>query len=331
MTELSLNFGTAFEKTRAEVDRVLLSAPLLIRTYTSHLTFTHGKFVRARAVLACAMDEKGSIHNDAVVFAAAIELLHLATLVHDDIMDDAAMRRGVETLQKKFGKRRAVICGDYLLSAALKELAQVEDTDKYKDLDASDYVQQICMGELRQSENNFNYNLSMFCYLGIINRKTAALFEASYFAGAVVCEQDEKRLRLYRRLGRYTGIIFQLTDDCIDYECDAKSAGKSVQSDYEQGVITLPVIHTFHNKPELKKRAEAGELPAKELLDQVKKSGGVDFTHQTAKRYYEKASEALEALRFPRQKAEILKELLDKSYCGPGKTGIFRSDDRLNI
>lgn len=198
MTDLSLNFETALEKTREEVDRVLLSAPLLIRTCTSHLTLAHGKFVRAKAVLACAMDEEGGVHKDAVIFASAIELLHLATLVHDDIMDDAAMRRGVETLQKKFGKRTAVICGDYLLSVALRELAQVEDADKFRDLDASDYVTQICMGELGQSANNFNYNLSMFRYLSIINRKTAALLEASYFAGAAVGERDEKRLRLYR-------------------------------------------------------------------------------------------------------------------------------------
>lgn len=319
MTELSLNFETAFEKTREEIDRVLLSAPLLIRTYTSHLTLAHGKFIRARAVLACAMDEEDCIPEDAVIFAAAIELLHLATLVHDDIMDDAALRRGVETLQKKFGKRTAVICGDYLLSAALKELAQIEDTDKYKNLDVSDYVGQICMGELGQSANNFNYGLSMSGYLRIINGKTAALFEASYFAGAAVGERDEKRLRLYRRLGRYTGIIFQLTDDCIDYECDAKTAGKSVRSDYEQGVITLPVIHTFHNKPELKKQAEAGDLSTEELLDEVKKCGGVDFTHRTAKRYYEKASEALKELHFSQRKEELLRELLDKSYYGPKK------------
>ena len=285
MTNLSLNFETAMEKVREEIDRVLLSAPVLIRTYTSHLTLTHGKFIRAKAVLACALDEEGCVHTDAVVFAAAIELLHLATLVHDDIMDDAALRRGVETLQKKFGKRTAVICGDYLLAAALKGLTGIENTDKYKDLNPSNYVGQICMGELRQSANNFNYHLSMFRYLSIINGKTAALFEASYFAGAVVAERDEKRLRLYRRLGRYTGIIFQLTDDCIDYECDTRVAGKNVQSDYEQGVITLPVIHTFDHNPELKKRAEAGELPTEDL-------------------------------HFAEPKEALLKELLDKAYYG---------------
>lgn len=316
MTNLSLNFETAMEKVREEIDRVLLSAPVLIRTYTSHLTLTHGKFIRAKAVLACALDEEGCVHTDAVVFAAAIELLHLATLVHDDIMDDAALRRGVETLQKKFGKRTAVICGDYLLAAALKELTGIENTDKYKDLNPSNYVGQICMGELRQSANNFNYHLSMFRYLSIINGKTAALFEASYFAGAAVVEREEKRLRLYRRLGRYTGIIFQLTDDCIDYECDIRTAGKSVQSDYEQGVITLPVIHTFYHNPALKKRAEAGELSTEELLAAVRKSGGVGFTHKTAGRYYEKALAALKELHVPARKEALLIELLDKAYYG---------------
>lgn len=316
MTDLSLNYKTAFEKTEEEIDRVLLSAPLLIRTYTSHLTLSHGKFVRARAVLACALDGDGCIHRDAVVFAAAIELLHLATLVHDDIMDDANLRRGVVTLQKKFGKKTAVICGDYLLAAALREFAQVEDKDKYRNVNMPDYVQQICMGELRQNMNNFNYGLSMFRYLSIINRKTAALFEASYFAGAIIGEQDENRLRLYRRLGRYTGVIFQLTDDCIDYECDAKTAGKNVQLDYEQGVITLPVIYTFDSQPRLRERAEAKALSTEELLAEVKKSGGVDFTHRTAGRYYEKARAALAELKLLRQKEELLGELLDKSYYG---------------
>lgn len=316
MTKMSMDFDTAFENTKEEVDGMLLKAPLLIRTYTSYLTLTQGKFVRARAVLACAMDEEGFIHKDAVTFAAAIEMLHLATLVHDDIMDDAQLRRGEETLQKKFGKRKAVICGDYLLTAAIKKLQQAEDIDKYKELNASGYVEQICLGELRQSVNNYNFGLSMFRYLSIINGKTAALFEASYFAGAMVCEQDAQRMRLYRQLGRYTGVIFQMTDDCIDYETDERTALKSVQSDYEQGVITLPVIYTFHKKPELKKRAEEGNLSTSELLSEVRKSGGVDFTHLTAKRYYDKALRALNELQLMPRKAGILKELLDKSYYG---------------
>ena len=89
-----------------------------------------------------------------------------------------------------------------------------------------------------------------------------------------------------------------------------------MQSDYEQGVITLPVIHTFYHHPELKERAEAGELPTEELLAEVRKSGGVDFTHKTAGRYYEKALTALKELHFPVRKEALLIELLDKAYYG---------------
>ena len=316
MTDLFLEYDAAAELVRRRVETLLMTAPLPVRTYTAHLTKSQGKFIRARAVLACAMDREEKIHKDAVTFAAAIELLHLATLVHDDIMDEAALRRGVLTLQKKYGKRTAVICGDYLLAAAIKELTAAQENDNYRRLDAAGYVGQICMGELRQTVNSRNYNLGMFRYLSIINGKTAALFEASYYAGALTAETDEKRLRLYRRLGRYTGVTFQLTDDCIDYETDQEAAGKSVQSDYAQGVITLPVIYTFRQEPELKGQAEEGKLSTHTLLEAVKNSGGVAYTHRTARRYYEKALKAMEELGLNGRKAEILKELLDKSYYG---------------
>lgn len=316
MTDLFLEYDAAAELVRRRVETLLMTAPLPVRTYTAHLTKSQGKFIRARAVLACAMDREEKIHKDAVTFAAAIELLHLATLVHDDIMDEAALRRGVLTLQKKYGKRTAVICGDYLLVAAIKELTAAQENDNYRRLDAAGYVGQICMGELRQTVNSRNYNLGMFRYLSIINGKTAALFEASYYAGALTAETDEKRLRLYRRLGRYTGVTFQLTDDCIDYETDQEAAGKSVQSDYAQGVITLPVIYIFRQELELKGQAEEGKLSTHTLLEAVKNSGGVAYTHRTARRYYEKALKAMEELGLNGRKAEILKELLDKSYYG---------------
>lgn len=316
MTDLFLEYDAAAELVRRRVETLLMTAPLPVRTYTAHLTKSRGKLIRARAVLACAMDREEKIHRDAVTFAAAIELLHLATLVHDDIMDEAALRRGVLTLQKKYGKRTAVICGDYLLVAAIKELTAAQENDNYRRLDAAGYVGQICMGELRQTVNSCNYSLGMFRYLSIINGKTAALFEASYYAGALTAETEEKQLRLYRRLGRYTGVTFQLTDDCIDYETEQEAAGKSVHSDYAQGVITLPVIYTFRQKPELKGQAEDGKLSTRTLLEAVKNSGGVAYTHRIAKRYYEKALKAMEELGLNGRKAEILKELLDKSFYG---------------
>lgn len=316
MTDLSLALEDAAKQVKTDLDRMLLAAPLPVRTYTSHLTYAHGKFIRARAVLACAMDREGVIGADAVTFAVAIELLHLATLVHDDVMDEADLRRGVETIQKRFGKRTAVICGDYLLAAAIKALAQIQEQEGYRRLDTYRYVEQICMGELRQNMNIRNFGLTMYRYLSIINGKTAALFEASCFAGALVHETSEERLVLYRRLGRYLGMVFQLTDDCIDYEQDQDFAGKNVQSDFQQGVITLPVIYTFQRKPRLKVRALKGKLLTRELLQAVADCEGVGFTHLTAIRYYEKAVAALKALKLPKGQEALIRQLLEKAVSG---------------
>lgn len=322
MTKEPMRLQAAFEAVEQEVERILGTAPVLIRSYTSHLAKARGKFIRTQALLACALDEQDMVDPDAVIFGSAIEILHLATLVHDDIMDEADVRRGIPTIQKKFGKRTAVICGDYLLSAALKQMGNTSDADKYKGISFPNYVQQICMGELRQNMNSRNYRLSMYRYLSIINGKTAALFEAACFAGAVTHERDETRLAFYRQLGRYTGVIFQLTDDCIDYEADEDRALKNVRSDYDQGVITLPLIYTFRQNEEALKKAESQTLSKEEALLAVKKSGGTGYTRQIAKRYYDKAEKAIEGLKPGAQKEQHLKAVLDKSYYGLAYQGI---------
>ena len=185
---------------KAEVDRTLSKSPLIIREYTKHLTGSRGKFIRAYSVIITAEDKEGYISGNAIKIAAAIELLHLATLVHDDIIDNADLRRGDVTLQKKYGKRTAVICGDYLLSVALRMAASIENKKEYFDLVLPDYVGKVCLGELNQHINNYNLNLSIYKYLKIISGKTAALFEASYLAGAIFAGYDEKRFKAHNML-----------------------------------------------------------------------------------------------------------------------------------
>ncbi len=316
MTNLKFDFETAFNEVKKETSKIIKSGPSLISGYVSYLTETTGKMMRARAVLACAMDEEGMISKDAVRFAAAIETLHLATLVHDDIMDDADTRRGQITLQKKAGKRNAVICGDFLLASAIKEMSSVEDQDKYKDFDFSKYVQNIALGELRQNINNKNFRLKAFRYLTIIDGKTAALFEAAYHIGALVLGADSKLVKEYRKLGRYTGIIFQLTDDCIDYENSKTTALKPVQSDFENGVVTLPLIHTFEKQPELIEKAEDGSLTKDMVFEAVKNTDGVGYTHQVAESYYNKALNALDTIGMSDAKKDILGGLLTKAFVG---------------
>lgn len=312
----TLDFHHAFCCTQDKVENFLRKAPLAVRDYTSHLARARGKYIRAAALLTCAMDREDRIHAEAAELGAAVELLHLATLVHDDVMDDAHIRRGMETLQKKFGKRTAVICGDYLLAAALKMAAPIKDRKEFNQNAFPDYVGKICMGELQQHKNNRNFDLGLYRYLSIIKGKTAVLFQASFYGGALFCEKEEKALRDYRRLGYFTGMIFQLMDDCIDYEADEMAAKKNVSSDYEQGVVTLPLIYTLSQQKELKEEARKGRLSLEEVNQKVKNSGGLTFTRMVAGRYYHKAQYVLEELGLTGIKREKLLELLDKAYYG---------------
>ncbi|MDF2589583.1 MAG: Polyprenyl synthetase, partial [Anaerocolumna sp.] len=155
-----IKYDVALDLVKKEIEHILSKSPLIIREYTKHLLTSQGKYIRAISVLISAEDKEGFVHPNAIKVAAAIEILHLATLVHDDIMDNADIRRGNATLQKKYGKRTAVICGDYLLCASLNLVASIQNRENYLNLDMPDYMGKVCLGELNQHINNYNYNLS---------------------------------------------------------------------------------------------------------------------------------------------------------------------------
>lgn len=306
----------AFELLRRNVDIILSTSPLIVREYTGYLAASTGKMIRAQALLTCALDENNLVHTDGVSLGSAIEILHLATLVHDDVIDNADLRRGKSSLQKKYGKRTAVICGDYLLCVALKTAASVSDKNEYKDRTLPDYMSRVVLGELRQHINNGNFNLSVFRYLKIISGKTAALFEAAFYSGALVMDKDVSHevLREYSKLGRYLGMIFQLTDDCMDFETTENVALKPVQSDFEQNVITLPLIHAFSKKGELKESALNGTLTRKDVNKFVESTGGIIYTRVMAKKYYEKAIKIVNTLDGTDEKKALLRQLLERAY-----------------
>ena len=309
----AIPYDEAISRVREEVGHSLSGSPRIIREYTRHLLASQGKFIRAASVIIAALDKEGNVHVNAVKIAAAIEILHLASLVHDDVMDNADIRRGNITLQKKYGKRTAVICGDYLLSVALNLAASVKNKKDYAELDLPDYIGRLCLGELNQHINNGNLNLSIYQYFKIISGKTAALFEASYFAGAVLAGSEEEEAVRYRQLGYYTGMIFQLTDDCNDFEVPKDEAAKPVQSDYEQGVVTLPLIHAFEMMPEFRKKASAGTVTRQEINTAVEKAGGLSFTRLIIKTYYNKAIRVIKELDLQNDKRDKLISLLDKA------------------
>lgn len=309
-------FDEAVDLTKVIVDKSLNQAPKMIKEYMSHLAKSQGKYLRASGILVCALNDKGQVHENAVYLAVSIELLHLATLVHDDVIDDSDLRRGKETLQKKFGKKKAVICGDYLLSLALRMTVQLKEKEKYTEFFLPNFVSRVCLGELEQYSNNGNLKLSSFRYLKIIRGKTAALFEGAFLAGAIFSGEEESWEKEYAKLGRYVGMIFQLSDDCIDFEATERDAKKPVGKDYEEGVITLPLIHAIKENEEFKSKLKTGLLDTDEIIRQVIRFDGIGFTKRISKGYYTKARNIIEKLEVSVEKRSKLTDILEKSYNG---------------
>ncbi|HEX2946590.1 MAG TPA: polyprenyl synthetase family protein [Clostridia bacterium] len=309
-----LTFDEAFSAAKEEIDRTLSASPYIVRRFTKHLAGSKGKLIRATSLLTCAMDAENRIKPEAVKLATAIEILHLATLVHDDVIDDADVRRGISTLNKLYDNRIAVVCGDYLLCASLKLVSSVSNKRDYLDLDIPDYMARVCTGELNEQLNNGNFGLSVYQYFKIIEGKTAALFEASFYAGAHMSGCDAGELSLYKKMGRHLGMIFQLIDDCMDFEATENIALKPVQSDFGKNVITLPIIHSFQKIIGLKNRAEKKEVTQQELNDAVKESDGLSYTRSIAKKYYDKYIVVLNRISVSDEKKGGLKAILDKAY-----------------
>ena len=313
---LYYSFEEALEQTRARVETTLLKAPRVIRDYTSHLARSQGKYIRARGLLVSALNREGKIHENAVIMGASIELLHLATLVHDDVIDDSDLRRGQETLQKRFGKKKAVICGDYLLSLSLRLTSRIKNREEYTEYDLPSFVSRVCLGEMDQYANNGNLSLSTLRYLKIIRGKTAALFEGAFLAGGIFSGEGRDQELQYAKLGRYIGMIFQLSDDCIDFEASREEAMKPVGRDMEAGVVTLPVIHAMQESPELKSRLENHQLATDELIRLVFQFDGIGYTRKISGTYYKKASDILSSLSIREEKRTELRLILDKAFNG---------------
>ncbi|QIK85479.1 polyprenyl synthetase family protein [Erysipelothrix sp. HDW6B] len=304
-------FEEYLEYVKREVGVTISTSPLIVRKYIEHLLKSEGKYIRAAAVLAAAQNKDGTIHHDAVIFAASIELLHLATLVHDDVMDDADTRRGVTTLHKKYGRKTAVICGDYLMAASMSLANKTEKKETYLGYSLPTYMEAIALGELNQHINNGNYKLKVKDYLSIIDGKTAKLFEAAMYSGVATSDDVREQQESYQTIGHAIGMIFQLLDDVMDFDENESVAKKPVQSDFEQGVITLPLIHAFSIYPEALIKAEQHALTRNEVNQYVRNSKGVAITIAKAETYYATAKTAIENLDIIDTKREELMRILN--------------------
>jgi len=302
-----LDFDSAHKYCAGLIHDLFANAPMVIRPITMHMLSAPGKGIRTSLLFTSAIDSDGLVPRDAVCAAAAIEIFHLATLVHDDVIDEADTRRGIESVQSKFSKKEAIICGDYLFCLAFAAISSIYEPYAKFAKKFTSAISQICLGELRQYTNNYNTGILFYEYLRTIYGKTAVLFHLSAYGGALVGGACEKEVELLGKFGRYFGMIFQIMDDCKDYALNDAQALKPTQNDINSGVVNLPLLMAFLKEPQLRKAAfDMG------LISDVHRLGGVPASVDVAKKYEKKAKKALSALG-DRNKASRLEDLMSQA------------------
>lgn len=279
-----------------------------------------GKRLRPALVLLAGMF--GQYDKEKLIpLAASIEILHMATLVHDDVIDEADVRRGRPTVQSRFGNDIAVFTGDYLFTRSFSIVTQKTTFENMHRL--SQAIKAICEGEIEQYESRYNKNVSVRRYLKRIYRKTALLFALSCQVGALESQCQPKVVNHITHFGREFGMAFQITDDLLDFSGLKAEVGKPIFNDFAQGIYTLPIIYALqHNEYKRKMAAllessELGPEHLEEVKGLVKQSGGLDYARKMAARYIERCRRHLGALPkiYAREvMEELLEELIERRY-----------------
>ena len=316
-----VHIDEAVQLTGELLTKTLENTPKIVSDITKHLAKTQGKGIRTLVLLNCAMDSESYVSHEAIRATSAIEIFHMATLVHDDVIDDAPLRRGIQSIQNRFGKKQAVICGDYLLCVAFSLVNDIYES--YSDVvpDFSKAMARVCLGELNQYKNNSNVDLGIWEYFRIISGKTAALFYLSAYTGAVIGGSDKKEAKNIARYGQYLGMVFQIIDDCKDYEFDESEALKPVKNDLAESVITLPLILAILKEPSLRiasKKALESKEGIADIIKSVCRLGGTEEAKDIAAKYCKKAEKILERLDNPK-KREALSVILQKALAASNK------------
>jgi octaprenyl-diphosphate synthase len=271
----------------------------LVRQMSTHLMAMRGKMFRPTLVLlSSGVDDTPD--PAAVTLAAAVELIHLATLVHDDAIDHSILRRGMPTLNSLFNHQVSVIMGDFLYSTALARLVQLGNFGALQALTRAST--EMSMGELRQLALTDPLGFSEEDYYALIRAKTASLMSAACEIGSL-CGASRHRQPL-ARYGEQLGMAFQITDDLIDYTEAASTAGKPTGLDLREHKMTLPLIAALRVMPaSARSRVEAlfasdapGDDAIAEVIAIVTESGGLEYAREAGFRFAAQAEEALAAL-----------------------------------
>lgn len=294
----------------------------LIQEISNHLISSGGKRIRPilliLAAKLCGSKDSGHQHD----LAAAVELIHSATLLHDDVVDDSEVRRGKKTANSIWDNKASILVGDYLFSIAFQLMVRSENLRVLDLLSKASSI--MADGEVMQLENSNDINLSEEKYLEIIYGKTAVLFSAACEVGALINNKSEEKIKSLSEFGKNLGVIFQIVDDLLDYSSKEQVLGKDVGNDLFEGKVTLPIIITSQMADETEKKlisdiftknlykSEKSQDDLNQILPLMEKYDVFSKAKEKAFYYHSLAKKNLEI--FPDSKAkEDLLEILNYS------------------
>lgn len=283
-----------------QIEARLQSDVALIRTLGQYIIKSGGKRLRPLALL---LSARASGHEDAekpALLGAVIEFIHTATLLHDDVVDESALRRGKATANDVWGNASSVLVGDFLYSRAFQMMVEA-DSLRVMDVMA-ETTNAIAEGEVMQLLNAHSADLTETQYMETIKRKTARLFESSARLGAIIAQADSSTEEALAQYGLHLGNAFQLIDDALDYHADIDEIGKNLGDDLAEGKATLPIIETMRrgNAEQEKLVGDAiknGDREAfKEVFKAIETTGALSYTFERAREEAEAAKQALSTI-----------------------------------
>jgi len=297
--ELKNLLGSKLNMVEELIQRKLQSDVCLIEKMSNHHLNSGGKRLRALLTLESAKLTGYKAENRDINLAACVELIHSATLLHDDVIDESELRRGVKTTNSIWGNQSSILVGDYLLSRCFEMMVEDGDLEVLKLLSSTSA--KIAQGEVLQLQHKGEADLLEETYIDIINLKTASLFSAATKTGACLSKSKEKEKKALESYGRNLGLAFQIADDALDYYAKEKLFGKEIGKDFFEGKVTLPLITIFQKGNdeeksflnEIMKKDKRTEEDFSETLALIYKYKAVEATFKKAEYFVNVSSDAL--------------------------------------
>jgi len=322
-SELKNLVGNRLDSVNQQIKYSLASEINLIHKMTSYHLKSGGKRIRPLLTLASAKLCGYKDGNRDINLAACVELIHNATLLHDDVLDNSELRRGIKTANTVWGNQSSVLVGDYLFSRCFEMMVADGSSEILKLLSSTSSI--IAQGEVLQLEYKGEVDILEEIYFNIINSKTAALFAAATKVGACITNRNKKEKDALESYGRNLGLAFQIADDALDYYSTKAIFGKEIGKDFFEGKVTLPIIFLWQKAntneklhlEKIFKKKNRTRIEFNEIQNLIKKYNSINSCFERAKYFVNISFNALNTFQ-PSKEKSILQNLtsysLDRSF-----------------